>query len=153
MESSIRRRKNPYFLNYFMGWIGTESTITEATKWPIVPDLDDEWWRVECLAGVTEVLGENLPNAALPTTNPTRLYPGSNAGRHCGKPARIRICLEFRKELNGTYRQLFQHRRAAFTVCFKEVLHCHCYNLMHHVEYSVKHFTVHCLLYNKSQIT
>jgi hypothetical protein len=31
------RRKLWFF---FLGWIGTEPTITEANKWPIVPVLD-----------------------------------------------------------------------------------------------------------------
>jgi hypothetical protein len=34
----------------------------KTTKWPIVPAPDDECEQsVECLAGETEVLGENLP--------------------------------------------------------------------------------------------
>jgi hypothetical protein len=39
------------------------------------------------LAGETEVLGENLPNAILSTTNPTLIYLGSNMGRRGGNPA------------------------------------------------------------------
>jgi hypothetical protein len=27
---------------YFLEWSGTESIITEATKWPVVPDRDDD---------------------------------------------------------------------------------------------------------------
>jgi hypothetical protein len=50
---------------FFLRWSRTESTITEATKWSIVPAaVDDEWWSmeqsVECLAGETEMLRENL---------------------------------------------------------------------------------------------
>jgi hypothetical protein len=44
----------------------------------------------EWLAGETEVLGENLPNAALSTTNPT-CYPEANPGRHAGKPVTNRL--------------------------------------------------------------
>jgi hypothetical protein len=43
------------------------------------------------LAGETEVLGENLLNATLSTTNPTWPDPGSNPGRHGGKPATNRL--------------------------------------------------------------
>jgi hypothetical protein len=45
-------------------------------------------WR---LAGETEVLGENLPNATLSTTNPTWSDSGSNPGRRGGKPATNRL--------------------------------------------------------------
>jgi hypothetical protein len=45
-------------------------------------------WR---LAGETEVLGENLPQATLSTTNPTWLEPGLNPGRRGGKPATNRL--------------------------------------------------------------
>jgi phage-related protein len=44
-------------------------------------------WR---LAGETEVLGENLPQRHLSTTNPTWPDPGSNPG-HGGKPATNRL--------------------------------------------------------------
>jgi hypothetical protein len=30
------------FFFFFLGWSDTESTITEATKWPIVPAPDDD---------------------------------------------------------------------------------------------------------------
>jgi hypothetical protein len=46
---------------------------------------------VERLAGETEVFGENHLSAALSTTNPTRLDPGSNQGRCCGMPANNRL--------------------------------------------------------------
>jgi hypothetical protein len=42
------------------------------------------------LAGETEVLGENLPHAALSTTNPT-CCPDANPGRRGGKPATNRL--------------------------------------------------------------
>jgi hypothetical protein len=43
------------------------------------------------MAGETEVLGENLPDATLSTTNPTLPDPGLNPGRRCGKPATNRL--------------------------------------------------------------
>jgi hypothetical protein len=43
------------------------------------------------LAGETEVLGENCPNATLSTTNPTWPDLGSNQGRRGGKPATNRL--------------------------------------------------------------
>jgi hypothetical protein len=43
------------------------------------------------LAGETEVLGENLPQCHLSTTNPTLSDPGSNQGRRGGKPATNRL--------------------------------------------------------------
>jgi hypothetical protein len=39
------------------------------------------------LAGETKVLGENLPQPTLSTTNPTWLDPSLNPGRRGGKPA------------------------------------------------------------------
>jgi hypothetical protein len=45
-------------------------------------------WR---LAGETEVLGENLPQRPLSTTNPTWADPGSNPGRRGGKSATNRL--------------------------------------------------------------
>jgi hypothetical protein len=45
---------------------------------------------VEWLVGETEVLGENLPRAALSTTNPT-CCQGANPGRRGGKPATNRF--------------------------------------------------------------
>jgi hypothetical protein len=43
------------------------------------------------LAGETEVLGENLPNAIFSTTNPTWPDLGSNPGRRGGTPATNRL--------------------------------------------------------------
>jgi hypothetical protein len=43
------------------------------------------------LAGETEVLGENLPQATLSNTNPTGLDPSLNPGRRCGKPPTNRL--------------------------------------------------------------
>jgi hypothetical protein len=43
------------------------------------------------LAGETEVLGENLPQSTLSTTNPTWPDLGSNPGRRGGKPATNRL--------------------------------------------------------------
>jgi hypothetical protein len=45
-------------------------------------------WR---LAGETEVLGENLPQRHLSTTNPTWPDPCANTGRRDGKPATNRL--------------------------------------------------------------
>jgi hypothetical protein len=45
-----------------------------------------EWW----LVGETEVLGENLPSAALSTTNPT-CFPDANPGRRGGKTVTNRL--------------------------------------------------------------
>jgi hypothetical protein len=45
-------------------------------------------WR---LAGETEVLWGNLPNATLSTPNPTWPDPGSNPGRRGGNPATNRL--------------------------------------------------------------
>jgi hypothetical protein len=42
------------------------------------------------LAGETEVLGENLPSAVLPTTN-TTCCPDANPGRRDGKPVTNRL--------------------------------------------------------------
>jgi hypothetical protein len=43
------------------------------------------------MAGETEVLGENLPDATLSTTNPTWPDPGLNPGRRGRKPATNRF--------------------------------------------------------------
>jgi hypothetical protein len=45
-------------------------------------------WR---FAGETEVLGENLPQRHLSTTNPTWPDLGANPGRRGGKPATNRL--------------------------------------------------------------
>jgi hypothetical protein len=42
-------------------------------------------------AGETEVLGENLPNATLSTTNPTWIDPGANPGLRSERPATNRL--------------------------------------------------------------
>jgi hypothetical protein len=42
-------------------------------------------------AGETEVFGENLPSATLPTTNPTWIDPGVNPGHRCERPATNRL--------------------------------------------------------------
>jgi hypothetical protein len=66
---------------------------TSATHWPIVlPRVIVRMETlVEWLAGETEVLGENLPDATLSTTNPTWPDPGWNPGRRGGKPATNRF--------------------------------------------------------------
>jgi hypothetical protein len=43
------------------------------------------------LGGETEVLGENLPNVTLSTTNPTWPDLGSNPDRRGGKPVTNRL--------------------------------------------------------------
>jgi hypothetical protein len=61
---------------------------TTANNRPTVPaqgDYDDGEIG-GMMAGETEVLGENLPHAALSTTNPT-YCPDANAGRRSGKAA------------------------------------------------------------------
>jgi hypothetical protein len=77
----------PFTVVCFMGWTGTESTITEAyctgAGWWLTINVEQS---VECLAGETEVLGENL-SAALSTTNLT--WPLS--GRRGGNPAAIHL--------------------------------------------------------------
>jgi hypothetical protein len=50
-------------------------------------DIGEEWR----LAGETKVLGENLPQTTLSTTNLTWLDPGLNPGRRGGKPATNRL--------------------------------------------------------------
>jgi hypothetical protein len=80
---------------FSIGIVGSEVQLdplgTVATNRPIVPDPRDydmeklvKWW----LAGETEVFGENLPGAALSTTNPTHC-PDANPGHRGGKPATI----------------------------------------------------------------
>jgi hypothetical protein len=61
------------FSIYLWSWIGTQSTITAAMYWPIVPALDDSgaisgmnYWQ-----GKLKCLGETFPSAALFTTDPT----------------------------------------------------------------------------------
>jgi hypothetical protein len=57
---NVYRCKHP--LNFFLGWSGTQCTITEATVWPILPAFDNKLWRLcsnwwkEWVTGETEVL-------------------------------------------------------------------------------------------------
>jgi hypothetical protein len=46
-------------------------------------------WTV--LAGETEVLGENWPDATMSITNPFLPDPGANPDRRCGKPVTNRF--------------------------------------------------------------
>jgi hypothetical protein len=39
----LKCKLSNYFPIYFLGWSGTESIITVATYWPIIPALDDRW--------------------------------------------------------------------------------------------------------------
>jgi hypothetical protein len=63
LSSALGSEPCDWSIFYFLGWSGTESTITEATKWPIVPAPDDD----ECgavggmLGKGKRVLGEDLP--------------------------------------------------------------------------------------------
>jgi hypothetical protein len=65
---------------------------TAATNTPIVPapgDYDDG--EIGGMIGrETQVLGENLPQCCLSTTNPT-CCPDANPGRRGGKPATNRL--------------------------------------------------------------
>jgi hypothetical protein len=85
------------FVDYvfvFLGWSGTESSITEATICPIVPTVDDVMMKMmmmehsaECLARETEVLRENLPRGCFVHQKSQMTWPGSNPGHHGGKLA------------------------------------------------------------------
>jgi hypothetical protein len=72
---------------FFLGWSRTESTITETTKWPIVPAaVEDGWWwcvwssPVDWLARETEALGEN-PMSLFPPQIPHDLTRAFAVGR------------------------------------------------------------------------
>jgi hypothetical protein len=86
-----------FFFTYLWGWSESKSTITEAICWPIVPALDDRWWWLwsSCWnEWVDEELkySENTrPSAALSTTDPTWLDPGSIPDSRCGKPVTSRL--------------------------------------------------------------
>jgi hypothetical protein len=72
--------------------VGVESNWVHSTPRPLIGLLCQPWVimmvekLVERLAGETEVLGENLPSAALSTTKPTSC-PDANPYRRGGKPA------------------------------------------------------------------
>jgi hypothetical protein len=57
----------------------------------------EQWWN-DIFAGETEVLGENLPSAALSTTNPTWIDPGANPALRGERPATNRLSLFFSNE-------------------------------------------------------
>jgi hypothetical protein len=52
-----------YFFFYFLGWTGTESTVTEATKWPIVPALD--YYECAAIRGMLGTTGKTLVSIPL----------------------------------------------------------------------------------------
>jgi hypothetical protein len=58
-KNKSKHLKRETFL--FLAWSGTESTITKATNGLLYhPRMMDDEQSVECLAGETEVLEENL---------------------------------------------------------------------------------------------
>jgi hypothetical protein len=69
---------------YLLGWSGSESTVTEATKWPIVIALDDDG-AIGGMIGKEKLKysQKTYLSTALFTTNPTSLHPDSNSGL-CG---------------------------------------------------------------------
>jgi hypothetical protein len=85
------------FFFVLVSWGGVRLSLlgTSATLWPIVPASNDMMnvdqsveWELE---GETEVLGENLSQTTLSTTNPTRPNLGSNHGLCGGKPTTNRL--------------------------------------------------------------
>jgi hypothetical protein len=81
---------NYYFLIRIVGEVQIGSIGTSVTSGllylpRVIVRMDNlVEWR---LVGESEVLGENLPQATLSTTNPTWPDPGANPGRSGGKPA------------------------------------------------------------------
>jgi hypothetical protein len=62
--------------------------------WPILPAPDDRWrwlWRNLWNEDWQGKPKYSYPSATLSTTNPTWLDPGSNPGRHGGKPGTNRL--------------------------------------------------------------
>jgi hypothetical protein len=64
-------------------------TATSATVWPILPAPHDGWWWVWSneWQGKQKCSEKTCRSAALSTTNPMWLDPGSNMSRRGGKPA------------------------------------------------------------------
>jgi hypothetical protein len=77
---------------YFFLMGETESTWYCGHYWPIVPAPDDRWWRLWSnlwnvnWQGKQKYSEKTCTSATLSTTNPTWREPGSNPGRHGGKP-------------------------------------------------------------------
>jgi hypothetical protein len=63
------------------------------------------------LAGETEVLGENLPSAALSTTNPI-CCPDENRGRRGGKPKTNLLCYSTANHYFTRFSNLFYYLNA-----------------------------------------
>jgi hypothetical protein len=75
-----------FFCLVSWGGVRLSPLSTSATNWPIVPApdmIDHECGAVSRMriAGETEILRENLPNATSSTTNPTCPALGSNLDR------------------------------------------------------------------------
>jgi hypothetical protein len=73
------------------------SLVLRPLFWPIVPAPDDRWWWWwwsnwwnKNWQGKRKYSEETCPSATLSTTNPPWPEPGSNPGRHVGKPATYR---------------------------------------------------------------
>jgi hypothetical protein len=89
------------FANFFfflVSWGGARLSLlfTAATKWHIVPAVDDRWWVWssrwnENWQGKPEYSEKTCPSATSSTTIPTCLDLGSNPGRRFGKPATNRL--------------------------------------------------------------
>jgi hypothetical protein len=92
--------------HFICGWSGVESTITKATKWPIVPALDDDDEWCGALGGMLyrgNRITRRKPTWVPPplsTTDPTWFDPRSNPDPRGGKP--VIICLAYRPILHLT---------------------------------------------------
>jgi hypothetical protein len=109
-----------HFFNWYSG--GVDSNWVHSALRPTIGLLYQpwvstmmeklvEWW----LARETEVLGENLPHAALSTTNPT-CCPDAEPGLRGGKPATNR--LSYGTALGYTSFQLFEISRNSLYLQF-----------------------------------
>jgi hypothetical protein len=71
---------------YVWGWSGTESTITAAVYWPVVPHLDVRWWWLwsnwwnEWVAGEIEVHRGNLSQCSSGHHRSHMTWPGLDPG-------------------------------------------------------------------------
>jgi hypothetical protein len=78
---------------FLCDWSGTQSTVTAATYWPIVPALDERWWWLwsnswnEWVAEEIEVVRENLFQWHCVDHRSTWLDPGSNPRYRGRKPS------------------------------------------------------------------
>jgi hypothetical protein len=77
---------SPCLFAYLSDWSGTESTITAAIYWPILPALDYRWWwlwsswRNEWVPRETRVLGKNLPQWRSVNHSSHMNWPGLEPG-------------------------------------------------------------------------